>query len=105
MASDSLPKTFVQILRPEGPVFSTDYDLIEPIGEVLQRGKGRDFFVCETSDMSLRPKGHPCPRPIYGMRYLVEILSEQGDLVLDPFMGSGTTRRRLRGLGPFIYRH
>ena len=87
----ALPKTFVQILPCIGPTWATDYALLWPIGEPVQKGKLRDWFVCETSDMSKRPAGHPCPRPLNGMRFLVEALTEPDDLILDAFMGSGTT--------------
>ncbi len=35
--------------------------------------------------------GHPCPKPIEWMRWLVNKASFPGQTVLDPFMGSGTT--------------
>jgi len=34
---------------------------------------------------------HPCPKPIGWMLWLVKRASEPGDLILDPFCGSGTT--------------
>lgn len=98
-------KNFVQILPNKGPIWSVDYALIWPCGEVAQRGKGRDWHLAITSDMSTRPKGHPCPRPLDQMNFIVDSLSESGDTVLDLFMGSGTTlvaakqlRRRAIGI-------
>lgn len=35
--------------------------------------------------------GHPCPKPIAFMNWLLEIASLEGHSILDPFMGSGTT--------------
>lgn len=35
--------------------------------------------------------GHPCPRSIDHMRWIVNWWSDAGETVLDPFMGSGTT--------------
>jgi DNA modification methylase len=35
--------------------------------------------------------GHPCPKPVALMRFLVEAATGPGDVVLDPFAGSGTT--------------
>jgi site-specific DNA-methyltransferase (adenine-specific) len=35
--------------------------------------------------------GHPCPKPIGMMRWLVARASLRGEVVCDPFMGSGTT--------------
>jgi site-specific DNA-methyltransferase (adenine-specific) len=34
---------------------------------------------------------HPCPKPLNVMNWIVTRLSNHGDVVLDPFMGSGTT--------------
>ena len=36
-------------------------------------------------------KGHPTQKPLYAMKWLIERLTNDGDVVLDPFMGSGTT--------------
>jgi len=35
--------------------------------------------------------GHPTQKPISLMVHLVSALAREGDMVLDPFMGSGTT--------------
>lgn len=36
-------------------------------------------------------KGHPTQKPLYAMEWLIERLTNKGDVILDPFMGSGTT--------------
>lgn len=36
-------------------------------------------------------KGHPTPKPLWMMEKLIKVSSKEGDLILDPFMGSGTT--------------
>jgi len=93
------PKTFVQILKGRGPIKATDYALVWPVGEPrTERGKGRDWCLSETSDMSARPD-HPCPRPLSQMLHAVDVFSVPGDLVLDPFMGSGTTLVAAKTLG------
>lgn len=38
-----------------------------------------------------RPTGHPTPKPLNLMRELILASSKKGDVVLDPFMGGGTT--------------
>ena len=38
-----------------------------------------------------RRNGHPCSRSLAHMRWLVNWWSLEGETVLDPFMGSGTT--------------
>ena len=48
---------------------------------------------------SPEPNGHPCPKPIKAWRVLLSNISKQGQTVLDPFMGSGTTLRAAKDLG------
>ena len=38
-----------------------------------------------------RESNHPTPRKLAHVAFLVRVWSEPGDLILDPFMGSGTT--------------
>lgn len=40
---------------------------------------------------SAEKNGHPCPKPIRAWRWLLDKVSKPGELVFDPFMGSGTT--------------
>ena len=85
-------KNFTQILPGQGPIWSTDFALFWPAGNPrVEHGRGRDYHVAITSNMSSRPKGHPCPRPLDQMTYVVRCFSEDGMAVLDPTMGSGTT--------------
>ena len=94
------PKTFTQILKNRGPLYSTDYALFWSVGEPLTpRGHGRDWCVAETADMSRRFPGHPCNRPIDEMLHAVDVFTWPGFVVLDPFMGSGTTLVAAKQLG------
>jgi site-specific DNA-methyltransferase (adenine-specific) len=43
--------------------------------------------------------GHPCPYPIELPTRCIVAASDPGDLVLDPFMGSGTSMRAAKDLG------
>lgn len=59
------------------------------------------FKAVIVPDKSL--EGHPCPKPLEWGVQLVGKLTEKGDTVLDPFMGSGTTGVACVELGrPFI---
>ena len=49
----------------------------------------------ETSE----PSEHPCPKPIGWMTWAVNLASIETGVVLDPFMGSGTTLRAAKDLG------
>ena len=42
---------------------------------------------------------HPTQKPIKLMRALVELLSEPGETILDPYCGTGTTLRAAKDLG------
>jgi len=58
---------------------------------------GRDEFmagtlsVWEIAPESAKRVGHPAPYPVGLVKRVVRLFSYQGDVVLDPFMGSGTT--------------
>lgn len=57
---------------------------------VLQDGKGRasnSFYATDSAEKN----GHPCPKPIGQWTRLLKRVTRDGDTVLDPFMGSGTT--------------
>lgn len=43
--------------------------------------------------------GHPCSKPIKAWTKLLAIGSNDGETILDPFMGSGTTLRAAKDLG------
>lgn len=47
--------------------------------------------VWEIPSESARKIGHPAPFPVALPRRLIELYTYQGDLILDPFIGSGTT--------------
>lgn len=57
----------------------------------------KDEFMAATTDVweiaseSASRVGHPAPFPVDLPRRLIELYTYQGDLVLDPFMGSGST--------------
>jgi len=42
---------------------------------------------------------HPSPKPLSCMKKLIDRISEKGQSVLDPFMGSGTTGVACKELG------
>ncbi|MDQ7784886.1 MAG: site-specific DNA-methyltransferase [Desulfomonilaceae bacterium] len=58
---------------------------------------GRDDFMAATTSVweippeSARRVGHPAPFPVALVERLIHLYTFDGDTVLDPFMGSGTT--------------
>ena len=55
------------------------------------KGKGRNWFISDTANMKTTPKkiGHPTPKPLDVLKYIIEIVD--ANIILDPFMGSGST--------------
>jgi site-specific DNA-methyltransferase (adenine-specific) len=45
------------------------------------------------------PKIHPTQKPVSVLKRLIEIFTDEGDVVIDPVAGSGTTLRAARELG------
>lgn len=64
----------------------------------LATGKGHRPDSLSSTE-SAPTNGHPCPKPIKVMRWLVNKASLPGETILDPFMGSGTTLRAAKDLG------
>lgn len=42
---------------------------------------------------------HPCQKPLEIMKWLIDSVSDEGDTILDPFGGSGSTGRASKDLG------
>jgi DNA modification methylase len=69
--------------------FST-FNPILYYGRDYRAGKGslpNGIQVTERANV----EGHPCPKPLHAWTWLVKKASMEGETVLDPFMGSGTT--------------
>jgi len=68
-------------------------------GPMRWNGGGRQavwtYLIAKGHD---RPD-HPCPKPEALMLHLVSDFSDEGDTILDPFMGSGTTLVAAKRLG------
>jgi hypothetical protein len=51
------------------------------------------------SNRTAEKNGHPCPKPVEWMRWLVGLVALPDETIFDPFMGSGTTLRAAKDLG------
>ncbi len=65
----------------------------------LVDGKGLRPNSFKTEQPNKEHFDHPCPKPIYWLRWLIERCSRPTELILDPFLGSGTTARAAKDLG------
>ena len=80
--------------------FITDYEVA--VWAVKKGGKWtfnrlddkyeRPLIKCGITSQGEKKLGsHTTQKPIFAMKWCIERLSNEGDLILDPFMGSGTT--------------
>lgn len=88
-------KNFVQ-MRPV--IVQYAYDPViywQKNGEPLKEFSGRDWHIANTANTNNRGLNeagfHSCPRPLDTITYMVDNFSPSGGIVLDWFMGSGTT--------------
>lgn len=51
----------------------------------------RKYFITPTNTEDKRAWGHPTPKPVSIIKTLIDNSSQAGDIILDPYMGSGTT--------------
>ena len=58
-------------------------------------GKPCSYVLTEPPE----PNRHPCPKPLRAWRKLLAMVGIEGETILDPFMGSGTTLRAAKDLG------
>ncbi len=66
---------------------------MKPGARRLDSGSAARFFYCAKASKSDRGEGnvHPTVKPKPLMRYLTRLVTPPGGVVLDPFMGSGST--------------
>jgi site-specific DNA-methyltransferase (adenine-specific) len=60
-------------------------------GRTLVRGDGTKTLVERWKPSAERKNNHPTVKPTELMRYLCRLVTPKGGVVLDPFMGSGST--------------
>jgi site-specific DNA-methyltransferase (adenine-specific) len=71
-----------------------NYDKMKKYNEGKQLRDVWDFPSCQGPERIKGEEGrsaHPTQKPLKLFKRLIEMASNEGDLVLDPFMGSGTT--------------
>ena len=81
--------------RPSAVGF-TDWEPVFVYGSRVHRN-AHDLFTVQPELMGTY--GHPCPKPLGFSRWLVQRFSDEYGIVVDPFMGSGTTLVAAKQLG------
>ncbi len=97
------PATWVMCWAKPGSTRRSDLGGFNEWEPVLVYGKRRiynDFkYLPDCANHTKAAGCHPCPKPLKLYLWLMENGSDLGSLVLDPFVGSGTTLRAAKDLG------
>lgn len=89
----------VVLYRDKLPKFNNGRKLSED-GKTI-RGTGKmvfNWFEWKKDNAKIYPKIHPTQKPVNVLKTLIEIFTDEGDVVIDPCAGSGTTLRACREL-------
>ena len=81
-----------------GPWGLTIFQPVLYYGKDFRAGKSALPTGRQVTEMAEK-NGHPCPKPIGAWRWLAAKVAQQGETLVDPFMGSGTTLRAAKDLG------
>ncbi len=68
-------------------------------GKSRWNGGGRHGVFIVNKNNGKGPALHPTQKPLGLMNQLVNLFSDKGEIILDPFMGSGTTARAAKNCG------
>jgi site-specific DNA-methyltransferase (adenine-specific) len=58
-----------------------------------------NWFEWENDNRKIYPKCHPTQKPVALLKKLIKIFTDEGDVVIDPTAGSGSTLRAAYELG------
>jgi hypothetical protein len=81
-----------------GPWGFTSFHPIMYYGRDYRAGLGAWPTGRQVTEQSQK-NGHPCPKPLEAWKWLLQKVSQEGESVIDPFMGSGTTLVACQYLG------
>lgn len=98
------PAGFYEVARhvwhkPDGRS-PTSYELVVVWSRENRRKRSKVWSIPIIDYRSLRDfSPHPTQKPVRLVRYLLDLYTRPGDIVLDPFLGSGTTAIACKQLG------
>jgi site-specific DNA-methyltransferase (adenine-specific) len=85
--------------NPRGRVPDDTWVLRPQHDERLFKPEGDTWYVSRVCGTFKERTGHPCQMPEAVLERIIRVASRPGDLVLDPFAGSGTTLAVAKRLG------
>lgn len=85
----------VVLYRGKLPKFNNGRKIDKETGKPI-RGTGKmifNWFEWKKDNSKIYPKIHPTQKPVALLKQLIEIFTDEGDVVIDPCAGSATTLR------------
>ena len=108
-----IPLVFIKSTSPQvlkanmRIVGATEYALIlyrDKLPKFRNNGKMiKNWFTWDYDDRSAIPKVHPTQKPIKVLQRLIELFTDEGDVVIDPVAGSGSTLLAAHSLNRHAY--
>ena len=95
----------VVLYRDKLPKFNNGRQIDPETGKPI-RGTGKmifNWFEWKKDNTKIYPKVHPTQKPVALLKQLIEIFTDEGDVVIDPCAGSGTTLRACREMNRSSY--
>ena len=91
--NDYLPKCNMTIVwdKENGNSFGSDYELAWTSFESKRQRIFRQFWISNMIPAEEKPRIHPAQKPIKLYEWILKEFATKGDLILDPFLGTGTT--------------
>lgn len=88
-------KTFSVSRSPFG---SNNWEPVLYYGKGGRNDRQSDFFEATFMNDKEAAK-HPCPKPVDWAKWLIQITTKENEIIVDPFMGSGTVMVAAKQLG------
>lgn len=95
----------VVLYRDKLPKFNNGRQIDKETGKPI-RGTGKmifNWFEWTKDNSKIYPKIHPTQKPVNLLKQLIEIFTDEGDVIIDPCAGSGTTLRAAQELNRSCY--
>ena len=95
----------IVLYRDKLPKFNNGRQIDEETGKPI-RGTGKmifNWFEWKKDNLKQYPKIHPTQKPVNLLKKLIEIFTDEGDIVIDPVAGSGATLRAAKELNRHSY--
>lgn len=92
----SLPLSYAELVNWNDSLVA-EYEARRRKFDITERKLSEDIWHFKS--IPGRPGKHPCEKPAEMLRHMIETSTRKGDMILDPFAGSGSTLDVARSMG------